>query len=526
MMPTYFGLRGKALRAATIWAVILPSYILFGFNNAVAGGLLSLPAWLEVFPEINTLTTTGITKTHNSRVQGTVVALYTLGCFFGSLNCIWLGDRLGRKRAIMFGAFGNIIGAIIQCTSYSLPQLIVGRLVSGFGYGHLTATAPNWQAECSLADHRGAAVLLEGTFISLGLAIAGWTNCGMSHATGQVSWRFPLALSCLWSVIILFTTPHMPESPRWLIKKGKVEEARRTMAALEDSTPDSPEVNDDVAEIEESLALAGQAKFSDIFHNGELRLFHRTCLAAAGQMFQQMSGINALAFYQATIFESDLGLPAETARIIAASVFTWQTLCSPIGVLTVDRFGRRKLMLFAAFGMGASMAIIAGGSSQPHNMNAIGAAAAFIFMFSLFFPTGFLGLTFLYASEISPLSHRVPITAISTGSAWLFNFVVAEITPVGFSTIGYRYPIVYAVINIFLILPCVYFLFPETNGRHLEEVDNIFINSKNIFDTVAIARKIPRGRTARQHEIEKVQEEGQHVEDVAFGASTNTEPQK
>lgn len=65
-----------------------------------------------------------------------------------------------------------------------------------------------------------------------------------------------------------------------------------------------------------------------------------------------MSGINALAFYQATIFEDDLGLPATTARIIAASVFTWQTLCSPIGVLTVDRFGRRKLMLVAALGMG------------------------------------------------------------------------------------------------------------------------------------------------------------------------------
>lgn len=69
-------------------------------------------------------------------------------------------------------------------------------------------------------------------------------------------------------------------------------------------------------------------------------------------MSAQMSGINALAFYQETIFESDLGLPATTARIIAASVFTWQTLCSPVGVLTVDRFGRRKLMVFAAFGMG------------------------------------------------------------------------------------------------------------------------------------------------------------------------------
>lgn len=80
-------------------------------------------------------------------------------------------------------------------------------------------------------------------------------------------------------------------------------------------------------------------------------------------------------------------------------------------------------MILAAAGMGTCMAIIAGGASQPNNPGAIGAAAAFIFMFSFFFPTGFLGLTFLYAAEIAPLSHRSSITAISTGSAWLFNFV-------------------------------------------------------------------------------------------------------
>lgn len=95
-------------------------------------------------------------------------------------------------------------------------------------------------------------------------------------------------------------------------------------------------------------------------------------------------------------------------------------------------------MLFASAGMGTCMAIVAGTSSQPANKAAVGVAGAFIFMFSLFFPTGFLGLTFLYASEISPLSLRVPITSLSTGSAWLFNFLVAEITPVGFATIGWR----------------------------------------------------------------------------------------
>ncbi|KAF7932121.1 uncharacterized protein EAE97_009142 [Botrytis byssoidea] len=485
-MTKFFGLRGQALHRVMIWAVIMPAYILFGYNNAVAGGLLSLPAWIETFPELNTLTVIGTQKTNNSWLQvnkdkyfsyldfpidffkGTVVALYTLGCFFGALSCIKIGDTLGRKRTIMLGAAINIIGAILQSSSYSLGQLIVGRLVSGLGFGALTATAPNWQSECSKAHHRGSVVLLEGLFISAGLATAA-------------------------SIFVLIATPHMPESPRWLVKKGRTDEAREVVSALDDKPIDSAQVQADIAEIEEGLAITGNDSFRDIFCMGDERLFHRACLAVCGQMFQQMSGINALAFYQATIFENGLGLSAQTSRVLSASVFTWQTFCSPIGVLTVDRFGRRKLMMFAAFGMGSYMTIIAGTFSQITNTSCVIVAAVFIFMFSLFFPTGFLGLTFLYASEVAPLSVRVPITAMSTGSAWIFNFIVAEITPVGFATIGWRYYIIYACINLFLILLGVYLFFPETNGRHLEEVDQIFLRSKSIIDTVRVSKYMPRG---------------------------------
>ncbi|KAG0646498.1 Sugar transporter STL1 [Hyphodiscus hymeniophilus] len=510
-MARFFGLRGDALGRAMIWAVIMPAYILFGYNNAVCGGLLNLPAWIETFPRINTATTTGAEKTNNSRVQA-LVAMYTLGCFFGALNCIWLGDRLGRKRTIMLGAFINIIGAIIQSTSFSLAQLIIGRLVSGLGFGALTATAPNWQSECSRAKHRGSTVLLEGLFISMGLAIAAWTTFGMSHATGSKTFRFPMALSALWSIIVIAMVPNMPESPRWLIKHDRLAEARTVLAALSDVPEDDQQINIDVSEIEESLLITGKGKFKDIFRPSEQRLFHRACLAAAGQMFQQMCGINALAFYQNTIFEQDLGLSTEIARILGACVFTFQMLCSPIGVLTVDRLGRRKLMMFAAFGMGTCMAIIAGTSSQSQSTSCVVVAAVFIFMFSFFFPTGFLGLTFLYAAEVSPLSVRVPITSLSTGSAWLFNFLVAEITPVGFATLGYKYYIIYACINFFLILPGVYFFFPETAGRHLEEVDQIFLDSKNIFQAVKVARSMPKREESNEIAGEKVAEVVDQVE--------------
>jgi sugar porter (SP) family MFS transporter len=416
-----FNLRGSALRSAQIWAVIMPAYILFGWNNGVAGPLLNLPSWVATFPQIDTVHTSGATKEHNSRIQGTVVATYTLGAFFGALSCIFIGDVLGRIRTMQLGAVIDIVGTILEVTSFSLPQLIVGRLVTGFGLGALSATAPNWQSECSKSDHRGSAVVLESVFISAGLALSGWVNLGMSFVTGEASWRFPLALGALWALVVLGMTSQMPESPRWLILKERTEEAKDVLAALEGLGSDDAQVEEDFREISDSLAQDGQCRFIDIFVNGELRLLNRAALAITGQMFQQLSGINALAFYESTIFEQYLSLPGTTARILSASVFTFQTLCSPIGVLTVDRFGRRKLMIASALGMGMCMTIVAATTSQPQSVTCIGVACAFLFLFSLFFPVGFLGLTFLYASEISPLMARVPITAMSTGSAWIFK---------------------------------------------------------------------------------------------------------
>ncbi|KAJ7139454.1 putative MFS sugar transporter [Mycena epipterygia] len=489
-MQPYFGLRGTSLNAALIWAVIMPAYLLFGFNNAVAGGLLDLPAWIALFPKIDTVHTTGAQKSHNSQIQGTVVAVYTLGGLLGALSCIFIGDKLGRRHTMMLGALVTTLGAIVQSSAFSLAQLIVGRAVTGIGFGAISVAAPNWQAECSRAGHRGFVVMLEGLFNSAGLATAAWINYGLSHTTGGVSWRFSLAFSCFYSTIIFFSMPFWPESPRWLVKKGRIDEARQVLSALDDVPLDSPEITQEVEEIEISLKETGKGKFRDIFRNGPARFANRAFIAAAAQCFQQMCGINVLGYYQTTIFINFLKLDANTSRILSATVYTWQALCAPIGLFTIERAGRRKLMLFGAAGMGMCMAIVAGCTSHPANHPAIHTAIAFIYLFSTFFVTGYLGLTFLYASEIAPLSVRTPITALSTASKWLFNYTVVEATPTGFNSLGFKYFIIYAVINWFLILPTVYFFFPETQGLHLESVDRIFLESKSILDPVRVAKDL------------------------------------
>lgn len=235
--------------------------------------------------------------------------------------------------------------------------------------------------------------------------------------------------------------------------KGRTEEAREVIVALNDLTMNSPVVTTKVAAIHDKMDVGGIGGFRNFFRPECRQIRHRLCLAAGGLAFLQLCGVNAISFYVGPIFELDLGLSGRIASILAASLFTWQTLCSLIAVYTIDRLGRRKLMLFSATGMGCCMAIAAATVSYPDNRAAITVGGVCLFMFSFFFPIGFLGLPFLYAAEIAPLRARVLITAISTGTSWILNFMIAEVTLIGFAHIHARYFVIYACMNICLILP-------------------------------------------------------------------------
>lgn len=364
----------------------------------------------------------------------------------------------------------------------------------GLGTGGYTATIPVWQSEISKSTHRGAHVVTEGIFIGAGITISLWVDFGLYFvSSSSVSWRFPLALQIVLSLIVLAFIFTLPESPRWLLKKDRVEEAREILAILDDVEPQNEAVTRDIEEIQRSLAIAGSGSWLDMLKMGKQRMLHRTLLAATGQMFQQMCGINLITFYATTIFQQDLKMNATDSRILAAAMELTQPIGGLIAYFTIERWGRRKLMLTSATGMMCCMAILAGTTASANNTHALVAAVVFLFLFNLIFPIGFLGLTFLYATEVAPLHLRAAISGVATATTWVFNFLVTEITPVGFNTIANRYYIIYACINA-SIIPTVYFFFPETTGHSLEEMDQIFERSTSIFDPPRIARELTKRR--------------------------------
>ncbi|EXJ73621.1 uncharacterized protein A1O5_03383 [Cladophialophora psammophila CBS 110553] len=508
----YLGFRGLKLNIA-IGIIAGIDFLLFGYDQGVMGGLLTLPAFTSVFPEIDTTKEglQGLTQSqanHKSTIQGISIGSYNLGCFCGAIACIWLGDILGRRKTIFLGSSIMVVGAILQATAFSLPHLIVGRIITGIGNGLNTSTVPTWQSECSKSHRRGQLVMVEGALITGGICISYWIDFGASFIQNQASWRFPIAFQIVFALIILCFILELPESPRWLILKGREEEAVQVLAALSDRSTQDKFILSEFAAIKDTVLEQEKATFRDLFTMDENRHLHRVALAYINQVMQQVSGINLITYYAATIYQNEIGLSPFISRILAACNGTEYFLASWIAVFIIEKVGRRKLMLFGAVGQSASMIVLAVmtkiGGQGPGIV-----AAMFLFIFNTFFAVGWLGMTWLYPSEIVPLRIRAPSSATSTSANWIFNFLVVMITPVSFSSIKWKTYLVFAVINAAMV-PVVYVFYPETAYRSLEEMDTIFHKTKNIFTVVWTAKHEPHRYGKHGEVLIDYEETGEH----------------
>ncbi|KAF3763371.1 general substrate transporter [Cryphonectria parasitica EP155] len=469
-MKKYFGLRGSALN----WAVGLIAGCDFLFSATPC------PIFSPSFQR-STRTPPPQQRTHPTAplFKASQQPPTTLGCFVGAVITIFIGNPLGRKRMIMLGTSIMIIGAALQASATTLPHLIAGRFITGLGNSSNTSTIPTWQSETSHAHRRGKLVMIEGALISGGLVL---------DRPGVV--LRPWIVFCVFILSLIWG---LPESPRWLILRGREDEAREVLAALNDK-----EVNDKIIvaefdEVKDTVIEMSKGTFADLFTMDKNRNLHRTLLAYTNQMFQQITGINLVTYYLTVIY-SNLGMSQFLSLLLAALNGTEYFLASWPAVFLVERVGRRKLMLFGAVGQAATMAILAGVDSLGSRAGDI-AVVVFLLVFNTFFAVGWLGMTWLYPAEIVRLRIRAPANALSTSANWIFNFLVVKITPVAFNNIGYQTYIIFAVINAFMV-PSVYFFYPETACRSLEEMDGIFHKLKpgwkGVVGAVHQARVEPR----------------------------------
>lgn len=349
---SFLGLQGKALSLAQLFLVVCPAFVLFGYNQSNLGGLVDLEDWVENFPRIDTETTTGAQHDNNSTVKGVVIAVFTLGALPGCLSCAYTADKFGRRLVIFAGALLTLIGEVLEASAFHLAQLVIGRAILGAGVGMLSGVVPTWQSECSTSTNRGRHVVLDGLFISLGYVLQAWINLGFyQFKTGPVTWRAPVAIPTLFSLLLMSSIYLMPESPRWLVRRNRLSEARASLTALRGLPEDSPEIHAEIAAIELSLETGHKkASLGEVLTMGEDRLLYRFLLCIMLQFFQQMSGGNLISVYSTIIFQRGLGLDAQTSRILSGGTLTWKFLSCFVSFFTIDRFGRRVALMVSGTG--------------------------------------------------------------------------------------------------------------------------------------------------------------------------------
>lgn len=177
-----------------------------------------------------------------------------IGCLLGAVIALLIGDTLGRRWMIIWGATIMIVGVVIQVTSMEdhipLLQFFFGRVITGIGNGMNTSTIPTYQAECSKTSNRGLLICIEGGVIAIGTAIAYWIDFGAHYGPPDLVWRFPIAFQIIFGIFIIVGMFYMPESPRYLISKNKVEEGEKVLAALA-----GVEIEDEHTQLQKNLVL-------------------------------------------------------------------------------------------------------------------------------------------------------------------------------------------------------------------------------------------------------------------------------
>ncbi|KAK4553052.1 hypothetical protein LTR86_009976 [Recurvomyces mirabilis] len=461
-MHCIFG-RGASLRWA-IYAACLSAFLFFGYDQGVLSGLLANPHFQDQFGNPNDV------------ITGITVSSYCLGAFFGCLTNFAIGDILGRRKMIWLAMGFIIVGATLQTSAFSLAHLIVGRVITGLGTGIDSSTVPMYQSELSEKEWRGRLVSWEILFIGLGITLAYWIDYGLSYVDSAVSWRFPIGFQLTFAIAVVFVIWGCPESPRWLAKKGRTDEAIDVLCRVYDLPPDDEYVQSEIRSIQQVIALESHESaqsWTSIFKNDALKTRRRVILAWFGLFFNQLSGINLVVYYLPTVLESNVGVERTTALLIAGFIQLMFPIGNLVPALALDKIGRRWTMFCGCAALSVCMMMIAALLSNGSSA-ASSASIAFFFLYMLIFGGTVNVVPWVYGPEILPLHARTRGTSISVSSHWIWNFFIVMISPVLINRIQWRtYLIFMALLAAFC--PAVYFFCPETAGLSLEDIDIIFL---------------------------------------------------
>jgi sugar porter (SP) family MFS transporter len=474
--------------------------IFFGYDSGYINGVNGSKLFIHIIqgPDADSL---------SSAHQSLIVSILSCGTFFGALIAGDVADMIGRKWTVIAGCGIYMLGVVIQMITgpgHGLGVIVAGRLIAGLGVGFESAVVILYMSEICPRKVRGALVAGYQFCITIGILLASCVDYATENRNDTGSYRIPIAIQFAWGLILGGGLMLLPDSPRYFVKRGRVEKAMQALSRLRGQPQESEYIQVEIAEIiandeyeREMIPSTGwYGSWANCFKGGlrhQKSNLRRTILGTSLQMMQQWTGVNFI-FYYSTPFLQTTGAIKNTFLI--SLIFTLVNVCStPISFYTVERFGRRPLLVYGALGMlicqflVAIIGVTAGfnhthlnaaGESRANNISAVNAQIAFIAIFIFFFASTWGPGAWILIGEIFPLPVRSRGVGLSTASNWLWNTIIAVITPYMVNEDrGNLKSSVFFIWGGLCTCAFVYafLLVPETKGLTLEQVDTMMEES-------------------------------------------------
>ncbi|KIW85429.1 hypothetical protein Z517_00819 [Fonsecaea pedrosoi CBS 271.37] len=436
---------------------------LYGYDTGIVTTTIAHKSWVEYM------------HNPNPALVGAVGAIYIGGEAVGALIQIALADRLGRLRFMELLCVIVTIGCTLQTAAVNLGMLLAGRILTGIAVGSLSATVPVYLSEISDPRHRGFIGGLSGVNLSCGIMVANWVGFACNYAPfGQVQWRLPLALQLPWGIIMFIgLVTFMPNSPRHLLQKGQVEEARKAFIRFRHDLQ-SQEVQQEFALMKTQIAFE-QEQRSPSLMSAFKRYRHRVLVSISVQILTAITGVNVIQ-HVATLYKS-LSIESKTVLALTAVWGTCAFLFSAISIpFLPDRLGRRKMLLIGVVWVVVTEIYAAVMQREfQHTNNRVGKGFAIlgIYIFTVGYYSLINPVTWLYGAEVLPVALRNKFMGLAAFAHYAVNVSITEAGPSAFKNIGENYYYVFVgCCTVYLFI--IYFFYPETKQQSLEEIAAAF----------------------------------------------------
>lgn len=389
---------------------------------------------------------------HGSVVMAMALWGTVIGALFGGIPT----NRIGRKNTLLLIGGLYLVSSLGSALANDPYTFAFFRFIGGLGVGASTIAAPAYVSEIAPAGKRGRLVSLYQFNIVLGILIAFVSNYLLSDI-GPRSWRWMMGVEALPALVYLIFAFNLPQSPRWLISKNRIESAKAVLKLI------NPAKNTEHL-IEKIRTGSGTA------HSGETIFMKKyrfpLILAFLIALFNQLSGINAFLYYAPRIFE-EAGLAQNTALLSSVGIGVVNLLFTLLGVMLIDRLGRKTLMLYGSFGYILSLSMVTaafyfdwGGISVPLSL----------FVFIASHAVGQGAVIWVYISEIFPNHLRPAGQAFGSSVHWILAAVIPSLIPMLFGAVGAWPVFLFFTVMMALQLLFVWFVMPETKGISLEDI--------------------------------------------------------